>query len=76
MEISYSDFAKQYAYMLDQYGVEDDEEESVAEACKNLRQNIIDNMITERIFLQKAKELGLDTLTEEELAAIKTTFDE
>ncbi len=76
MEISYSDFAKQYAYMLDQYGVEDDQDESIAEECKNLRQSIIDNMITERIFLQKAKEMGLDTLTDDELAAIQKTFDE
>ncbi len=76
MEISYKDFAKQYAYMLDSYGIEDDEEESVAEECKNLRQSIINNMITERIFLQKAKEMGLDTLTEEELAAVQKTLDE
>lgn len=75
-EIIYSEFSQRYAFSLMEYGVEDDEEETVAAACKQLRDNIINNLIIEKIFLKKAGEYGVDTLSEAELNAVTKQYEE
>lgn len=76
LDISYGDFKKEYMYYLQANGISDDSEESVAETCKQQRETIISYLISERIILDKAKEMGLDTLTEEERAELDEEFDE
>lgn len=76
MSITYGDFNKQYAYILNLYNIEDDTAEDIAEACTTQRQYIIDNLITNQIILRKAKEYGVSELTEEELAEAQKTTDE
>lgn len=75
MAITYGDFNKQYTYILNLYNIEDDTDADVAEACTAQRQYIIDNLITNRIILRKAKEFGVAELTEEELAEAQKTTD-
>ena len=75
MEITYGEFEKRYLYSLKGYGIEDDEAESVAEACKGYRQSIIDNLISNKIFLQKAKEMGLDTLSDDEMSIVTEEYN-
>lgn len=69
MEITYGDFKQQYLYFLTQYGVEDDTLSDIADACKEQRQTIIDSLILNKIFLQKAKDMNVPELTEEEKAS-------
>lgn len=75
LDITYGEFKHEYLYYLKSRGITDDSEESVAETCKSQRSTIIDYLISERIILDKAKELGLDVLTDEELAAVDEEFD-
>ncbi len=76
MEITFGEFNKQYNYILKLYEIEDDKAEDVAEACREQRQQIIENLVTNEIILHKAKELGVDELTPEELEEAKKTTDE
>ncbi len=73
IKITYGEFAKQYLFVLSQYGLEDDE--ALGENGKALRQDIIDNLVTEKILLLKAKELGVDTLSDEEKASIEESLN-
>lgn len=66
MKITYGDFSKQYVYILKLYGIDDDTNEYYADACTQQRELIINNLISNQIILYKAKELGIDTLTEAE----------
>lgn len=75
MEITYGEFNKQYQYYLKSYGIEDDTTSENADTCKEQRANIIDNMILTRIYLQKAKELGVAELSEEDRSLIDTEFN-
>lgn len=69
MEITYGEFNQQYLYFLTQYGIEDDTLSDVADDCKEQRQTIIDSLILNKIFLQKAKEMNVPELTAEEKAS-------
>lgn len=75
LDITYEEFRREYLYYLKSRGITDDSEESVAETCKLQRSTIINYLINERIILDKAKELGVDSLTDEERAAVDEEFD-
>lgn len=75
LDITYGEFRREYLYYLKARGITDDSEESVAETCKLQRSTIINYLISERIILDKAKEMGLDALTDEERAAVDEEFD-
>lgn len=75
IEITYLDFKKEYLYFLKGQGITDDSEESVAALCKSQRETIINYLINERVILEKAKELGLDKLTDEEMDAVEEEYD-
>lgn len=66
MKITYGEFSKQYNYILKLYDIDDDTDEYYADACTQQRELIINNLISNQIILCKAKELGIDTLTEAE----------
>lgn len=76
MKIIYEEFKKEYAYALKGAGVEDDTEESIAEACKTQRQTIITYLINERIIMTKAAESGLAELSEEEMNAVEESYNQ
>lgn len=75
LDITYEEFRREYLYYLKARGITDDSEESVAETCKSQRSTIINYLISERIILDKAKEMGLDALTDEERAAVDEEFE-
>lgn len=73
--IKFKDFYSEYAFTITNYGL--DETSSDYETyAKYYRQNIIDMLSNEKIILRKAKEYGLDTLTEEEMNEIDTSYQE
>ena len=74
IEITYLDFKKEYLYFLKGQGITDDSEESVAALCKTQRETIINYLINEKVILEKAKELGLDKLSEEEMDAVEDEY--
>ncbi len=74
MEITYGEFRKQYTYLLNLYEIEDDTAADVADAWTKQRNSIINNLITNKIILHKAEEMGI-TLTEDELADARTETD-
>lgn len=75
IEITYLDFKKEYLYYLKGQGITDDSEESVAARCKSQRETIINYLINERIILDKAKELGVDKLSNEEMDEVEEEYD-
>ncbi len=75
IEITYLDFKKEYLYFLKGQGITDDSEESVAALCKSQRETIINYLMNERVILDKAKELGLDTLSTEEMDAVEEEYN-
>lgn len=75
MDITYGEFKKQYLYFMKRYEIDDDESFENAATCKAQRQSIIENLISERIYLQKAKEMGLDELSAEARAAAEDDYN-
>lgn len=75
MKITYGDFDREYKFALNGAEIEDDTEESVAEQCKTQRETIINYLVNERIILKKAGELGVKTLTEEEMNSAEEQFN-
>lgn len=76
MDITYEMFRKEYAYFLVNRDITDDTAEATADSCKQQRSAIINYLINEQIILDKAKEMGLYELTEEEQAEVDKDFDE
>lgn len=76
MTVSYGEFKKEYVYYLKAQNITDDSEESVAQTCKERRATIINYLINERIILDKARELGIETLTSEEMDEVEAEYDE
>ncbi len=74
--ISYLDFKKEYLYWLQARGIQDDSSEAYAEAAVQQRYNIINYLINEQIIAAKAKEMGVDTFTAEELDEIEKAYQE
>lgn len=75
LEITYLDFKKEYLYFLKGQGITDDSEESVAARCKTQRETIINYLINEKVILEKARELSVDKLSEEEMDAVEEEYD-
>ncbi len=75
MEITFGDFNKQYQYYLKVNEIEDDTTAANSESCKARRADIIENMTLNRIYLQKARELGLETLSDEDMALVDEEFE-
>ncbi|MCM1166453.1 MAG: peptidylprolyl isomerase [Lachnospiraceae bacterium] len=75
LKVTYGDFKKEYDYALKGAGVEDDTEDTLAEACKTQRNTIITYLINERIILKKAAEMGVSALSDEEMDAIEEEYN-
>lgn len=75
LEVTYGDFKREYDYTVKGAGIEDDTDSMYAEVCKNQRNTIITYLINEKIIMKKAKEMGVDTLTEEEMDAVEEEFN-
>lgn len=75
LEVTYKEFDQQYRYFLSQYGIEDDTVSNIADACTEQRQNIIDSLILNKIYLKKAAELSVAELTEEEIAQVREDME-
>ena len=73
--IDYLTFKKEYAYWLRSNNITDDSDETYAAACEERRAYIINYLINEKVLEAKAKELGIDTFTEEELATIMEEYE-
>lgn len=74
--ITYLDFKKEYLYYLKAMGIADDTDESVADSCKEQRATIINYLINEQIIYDKARQLGVSTLTAEEMDSVETEYEE
>lgn len=75
--ITFGEFYSEYLYYLLSYGIEDDMSGAYREACRSFREEIIDYLQFERIFLRVAEEkgVGISSLTESELAEIQASAD-
>lgn len=71
--ITFGDFYSEYLYYLLSYGIKDDMSDDYREACRGFREEIIDYLQFEHIFLRVAEEkgVGVSSLTESELAEIR-----
>lgn len=76
MVLLYETFRKEYMFYLINKHITDDTEESVAASCKYLRSTIFNNLLQELVSVQKAKEYGVDELTEEDNESIEKQFNE
>lgn len=74
--IDYLDFKKEYLYWLKSYEVTDDTSDENLTACATQRSSIITYLINERIINDKAAELGVDQLTQEELDQLEAEYQE
>ncbi len=75
LEIDYLSFKKEYAYWMRSNNIADDSDEAHSAACEERRAYIINYLINEKVIEVKAKELGLDILTDDELAAVMEEYD-
>lgn len=76
LSISYLTFKKEYLYWMLTNGITDDTESTVAESAKAKRSNIANYLVNEMILADKAKELGVDTLTAEEMDELETEYQD
>lgn len=71
--VTFKEFFGEYSFTLSNYGF--DETNPVFEPyCEQIRQTVIDMLTNERIILKKAKEMGLDTLTEDEMKEVEKAY--
>lgn len=75
--ITFGDFYSEYLYYLLSYGIEDDMSDTYRETCKSFREEIVDYLQFEHIFLKIAEEkgVGVSSLTESELSEIRENAD-
>lgn len=66
LNITYEEFRKEYKFILANSGIDDDTKESIAAACKQQRNTIINTLIVQKIYARLAKEMGVSELTDEE----------
>lgn len=76
LEIDYLTFKKEYLYWMLTNGITDDTADKTAEAAAAQRSSIIEYLINEKIIATKAKELGVDTFTQEELDSLEADYQE
>ncbi len=76
LEIDYLTFKKEYLYWMLTNGITDDTAEEVAETAAAQRSSIIEYLINEEIITAKARELGADIFTQEELDALDADYQE
>lgn len=75
MEITFGEFNKQYQYYLKVNEIEDDTAAAVSADCKQRRTDIIENMILNKIYLQKARDLGIAELSAEDMAIVDEEYE-
>lgn len=75
LKVTYGEFKREYDYALKGAGVEDDTDPNYAEVCKNQRNTIISYLINEKIILKKANEMGIASLTNEEMSAVEEEYN-
>lgn len=72
-KIKFKDFYSEYAFTIANYGL-DETNSAYASYAQYYRKNIIDMLTNEKLILKKAEELGLDTLSEDEIKEVETTY--
>lgn len=73
LDITFEEFNKEYLFYLNSYGLE--ENDSNADTCREMRDSIINNQIYDKVMLLKAKEYGLDVLTDKEKEEVQSDFE-
>ncbi len=73
--IDYLTFKKEYAYWMRSNNITDDSSDTYAAACEERRAYIINYLINEKMIEVKSKELGLDILSEGELAEVMEEYE-
>ncbi len=75
--ITFGDFYSEYLYYLLSYGIEDDMSDAYRDACRGFREEIINYLQFEHIFLKIAEEkgVGASSLTESELSEIRANAE-
>lgn len=76
LAIDYLDFKKEYLYYLRSNNATDDMDEANAATFAAQREKIINYLVNERIINDKAREMGLDNFTQEELDALEAEYQE
>lgn len=76
LSVIYEEFEREYLYYLKSSRIEDDTAASVADTCKQQRENIINNIIIEKVILKKAHQMNVDTITEDEQKELDEQFEE
>lgn len=72
-QVKFKDFYPEYSFTIANYGL-DETNSAYASYAQAYRKNIIDMLTNEKLILRKAKELGLDQLTEEEMAEVEKAY--
>ena len=72
-QVKFKDFYSEYSFTIANYGL-DETNSAYASYAQSYRKNIIDMLTNEKLILRKAKELGLDQLSEEEMAEVEKTY--
>lgn len=72
-QVKFKDFYPEYSFTIANYGL-DETNSAYASYAQSYRKNIIDMLTNEKLILRKAKELGLDQLTEEEMAEVEKAY--
>lgn len=74
-DIKFKDFYSEYSYIIDSDKLDETNPQYLGYA-KSYRKYIIDFLSNERIILKKAKELGLDSLSEDEMKKVDEAYRE
>lgn len=72
-QVKFKDFYSEYSFTIANYGL-DETNSAYASYAQAYRKNIIDMLTNEKLILRKAKELGLDQLTEKEMAEVEKAY--
>ncbi len=72
-KIKFKDFYSEYSFTITNYGL-DETNTAYSAYAQYYRKNIIDMLTNEKLILKKAEELGLDTLSEDEIKEVETTY--
>lgn len=63
------------SYYESQYGDLDGDDVNSRAMLKQIKQDVVDRLVEDKILVQKAKEEGYDQLTDEEIATVQEQFD-
>lgn len=75
LTVTFDSFNKEYKYWLLMKQIPDDTASETADECRTQRESIINYLINEKIVLDQAKQMGLDSFTDEEQQSIEDDYN-